>query len=55
LPGLLEGSLDQTTVRLAPWKGSGDVVGTARANCWLVIPPDREQIPAGELVSVLPR
>jgi molybdopterin molybdotransferase len=55
LPGLLEGSLDQTTVRLAPWKGSGDVVGTSRANCWLVIPPDREQIPAGEMVSVLPR
>ena len=55
LPGVLEGQLDQTTVRLAPWKGSGDVVGTARANCWLVIPPDREKIPAGELVSVLPR
>lgn len=55
LPGLLEGSLDQTTVRLAPWKGSGDVVGTARANCWLVVPPDREKIPAGELVSVLSR
>jgi molybdopterin molybdotransferase len=55
LPGLLEGSLDETTVRLAPWKGSGDVVGTSRANCWVVIPPDREQIPAGQLVSVLPR
>ena len=55
LPGLLEGSLDATTVRLAPWKGSGDVVGTARANCWIVIPPDREIIPAGELISVLPR
>ena len=55
LPGVLEGQLDQTTVRLAPWKGSGDVVGTARANCWLVIPPDREKIPAGELISVLPR
>jgi molybdopterin molybdotransferase len=55
LPGLLEGALEATTVRLAPWKGSGDVVGTARANCWLVIPPDRDQIPAGEIVSVLPR
>jgi molybdopterin molybdotransferase len=55
LPGLLEGELDGTAVRLAPWKGSGDVVGTARANCWVVIPPDRERIPAGEMVSVLPR
>ena len=55
LPGLIEGSLDATTVRLAPWKGSGDVVGTARANCWIVIPPDRELIPAGELVSLIPR
>jgi len=55
LPGLLEGELDQTTVRLAPWKGSGDVVGTARSNCWLVIPPDREVIPKGEMISVLPR
>ena len=55
LPGLLSGEREQTEVRLAQWQGSGDTVGTARANCWVVIPPDRERIPAGEFVSVLPR
>jgi len=27
----------------------------ARANCFLVIPPDRERLTAGEMVSVLMR
>ena len=38
-----------------PWQGSGDVVAMARANCLLVVPPDRETIEAGERVLVLPR
>src|SRR5258708_18203280 len=38
-----------------PLQGSGDVVAMTRANCLLVVPPDRERIEAGERVQVLPR
>ena len=51
LPAFLrDGSVD-----LLRWQGSGDVVSTARANCYLVIPPDRDRIAAGEYVSTLMR
>jgi len=37
------------------WQGSGDTIAMSRANCLLVIPPDRENIESGERVHVLPR
>ncbi len=37
------------------WQGSGDISTLTRANCFLVVPADRSNIPAGEKVSVLPR
>lgn len=40
-------------VERLPWQGSGDVASMARANCFLVVPPDRDRLAAGELVSVL--
>jgi len=52
LPGLLSGQLGQLEVELAPWQGSGDIAGAARANCYVVVPPDRERIPAGETAAV---
>jgi len=55
LPGTLSGEFEHCEVDLAPWGGSGDVAGAARANCYLVILPDREHIPAGEWVPVLMR
>ena len=55
LPAKLSGEFDRTEVELAAWQGSGDIAALARANCYLVIPPDRERIPAGEMVSVLMR
>jgi len=55
LPARLRGSGDDTIVELARWQGSGDVVATAAANCYIVVPPDRERIPAGELVPILLR
>ena len=42
-------------VRALPWQGSGDITTLTQANCFLVIPADRYDIPAGEKVSVLPR
>ncbi len=42
-------------VRELPWQGSGDIVALARANCFLIVPEDRLEWPAGEWVDVLPR
>jgi molybdopterin molybdotransferase len=55
LPGVLSGEFERTEVELARWQGSGDVAAMARANCYIVIPPDRERIAAGEWVAVLMR
>jgi len=53
LPAMLSGEFEQAEVELLPWQGSGDIAATARANCYVVIPPDRESIAAGEWVAVL--
>jgi molybdopterin molybdotransferase len=55
LPAILSGEFEQTEVELARWQGSGDVATMARANCYIVIPPDRERIAAGEWLPVLMR
>jgi molybdopterin molybdotransferase len=55
LPAILEGGLHDPHVAAIPWQGSGDVLASARANCYLVIPPDRETIAAGEMVTVMMR
>ena len=60
-PGLthfLPASLEyggQARVTPLRWQGSGDIIAMSRANCLLVIPPDRETINAGERVLVVPR
>jgi molybdopterin molybdotransferase len=55
LPATLKGGLYDPEVEVVPWQGSGDVLASVRANCYLVVPPDRERIAAGEMVSVLVR
>jgi molybdopterin molybdotransferase len=55
LPAVLSGEFENTDVELARWQGSGDIAALARANCYVVIPPDRERIEAGEWVSLLMR
>jgi molybdopterin molybdotransferase len=55
LPAVLYGEFENAEVELARWQGSGDIAALAGANCYLVIPPDREQIAAGEWVPVLMR
>ena len=55
LPAILSGDLEACRVELVRWQGSGDIAATARANCYVVIPPDREIIPAGEFVSLMLR
>ncbi|HUB03082.1 MAG TPA: gephyrin-like molybdotransferase Glp [Terriglobales bacterium] len=53
LPAVISGEFENAEVELAAWQGSGDIAALACANCYLVIPPDRERIDAGEWVSVL--
>jgi molybdopterin molybdotransferase len=55
LPACLSGEFEQAEVELVGWHGSGDVAAAARANCYLVVGPDRERIAAGESVPVLMR
>jgi molybdopterin molybdotransferase len=55
LPAILTGSLFDSVVDLVHWQGSGDVVATASANCYIVVPPDREHLASGEFVSILLR
>jgi molybdopterin molybdotransferase len=55
LPAVLSGEFENSEVELVAWQGSGDIAATARANCYIVIPPDRERIAAGEWVAVMPR
>lgn len=55
LPATLSGEFESAKVELVRWQGSGDIAAVARANCYIVIPPDREQIPAGEWVPILMR
>jgi molybdopterin molybdotransferase len=55
LPAIQSGEFEDAEVELAGWHGSGDVAAMTRSNCYIVIPPDRETIAAGEWVSILLR
>ncbi|MBZ5492591.1 MAG: molybdopterin molybdotransferase MoeA [Acidobacteriia bacterium] len=55
LPARLDGALDDPEVEMMPWQGSGDMLAAARANCYLVVPPDREKLAKGEMVTVVMR
>jgi molybdopterin molybdotransferase len=55
LPARLEWPDLSPRVSALRWQGSGDIAALSRANCFLLVPPDRLDIPAGEKVSVLPR
>jgi len=55
LPAILSGEFEKSEVELVAWQGSGDIAATARANCYIVIPPDRERIAAGDWVAVMMR
>jgi molybdopterin molybdotransferase len=55
LPAMIDGELYDPEVEVVPWQGSGDMLAAARANCYLVVPPDRENLAKGEMVTVLMR
>lgn len=55
LPACVEWSSGLAEVRALKWQGSGDIAALAKANCFLVVPADREELQAGESASILLR
>jgi len=55
LPARAEWRGRMPEVKALKWQGSGDIAALAQANCFLVVPAEREKIEAGESVSVLLR
>jgi molybdopterin molybdotransferase len=55
LPARVEWRGTLPEVRTLKWQGSGDITALAKANCFLVVPADREKIEVGESVAVLLR
>jgi len=55
LPARLEWRGRAPEVEALKWQGSGDIAALSKANCFLVVPADREKIEIGESVSVLLR
>jgi len=55
LPARIEWCGAEPQVSALKWQGSGDIAALSGANCFLVVPAERERIASGERVSVLLR
>lgn len=55
LPAHLTSDRICPSVKRIGWHGSGDLAANARANCYVVLPPDRTNFAAGDVVTVLLR
>jgi molybdopterin molybdotransferase len=55
LPAQLTTDRTRPLVRLVSWQGSGDLAANARANCYAVLPPEKEHFAAGEVITILLR
>jgi len=55
LPARIEWHGAEPQVSALKWQGSGDIAALAGANCFLVVPAEREKSASGERVSVLLR
>ncbi|MFB3923598.1 MAG: gephyrin-like molybdotransferase Glp [Terriglobia bacterium] len=55
MPARVEIRDGDPTVELVGWQGSGDLVGVAAANCFLVVHPAQTDLAAGDWVDVLPK
>jgi len=53
LPAILSGNYEHSHADLVPWQGSGDIAARASSNCYIVVPPDREHLLAGEWIAVM--
>jgi molybdopterin molybdotransferase len=55
LPARLTAGRVRPEVRLVSWQGSGDLAANARANCYAVLPPEKERFAAGDVITILLR
>jgi molybdopterin molybdotransferase len=55
LPARLTTNRVRPEVRVVGWQGSGDLAANARANCYAVLPPDKERFLAGDVITILLR
>jgi molybdopterin molybdotransferase len=55
LPARLTTDRVRPEVRVVGWQGSGDLAANARANCYAVLPPDRERFVVGDVITILLR
>ncbi len=55
LPARLTSNRVRPEVRLVNTQGSGDLTANARANCYAVLPPGNESLPAGDVITILLR
>jgi molybdopterin molybdotransferase len=55
LPARLTADRVRPEVRLVSWQGSGDLAANARANCYAVLPPEKERFAAGDHITILLR
>jgi molybdopterin molybdotransferase len=55
MPARVEACDRDPIVKVVGWQGSGDLVGVAAANCFLVVHPEQTELAAGDWVDVLPK
>ena len=55
LPAALTTHRLRPEVRIVAWQGSGDLAANAKANCYAVLPPERERFAAGDVITILLR
>jgi molybdopterin molybdotransferase len=55
LPARLTSDRLRPEVRLVSWQGSGDLAANSRANCYAVLPPEKERFAAGDVITILLR
>ncbi len=55
LPARVEMNQGEAVAGVVGWQGSGDLVGVAAANCFLVLHPEQKELAAGDWVDILPK
>jgi molybdopterin molybdotransferase len=55
LPARLTVDRVRPEVMVVGWQGSGDLAANARANCYAVLPPEKERFLAGDVITILLR
>jgi molybdopterin molybdotransferase len=55
LPARMTTDRVRPEVKVVGWQGSGDLAANARANCYAVLPPEKERFAVGDVITILLR